>query len=150
MASIWGFAIGNISGTIYFFFFQLIGFLLCSLFLSKKNFITRILCGSVLGSVLLQWIPALFAFIFQFSVKAHIAAALFCTLAAAILFYMKKPQENLFFFSFGPPENTGKETLDFSAFMQYYLCPFLYYVIFPYFTAKRRWTAYRSVHLWRY
>ena len=55
MASIWGFAIGNISGTIYFFFFQLIGFLLCSLFLSKKNFITRILCGSVLGSVLLQW-----------------------------------------------------------------------------------------------
>lgn len=98
MASIWGFAIGNISGTIYFFFFQLIGFLLSSLFLSKKNFITRILCGSVLGSVLLQWIPALFAFIFQFSVKAHIAAALFCTFAAAILFYLKKPQENLFSF----------------------------------------------------
>ena len=101
MASIWGSAAGNISGTIYFFYFQLTGFLLSSLFLSKKDFITRILFGSVLGSVLLQWIPALFAFIFQFSIKAHIAAALFVTLASALLFSIKKPQENLFSFPSG-------------------------------------------------
>lgn len=98
MASIWGSAVGNILGTIYFFYFQLVGFLLSSLFLSKKNFITRILCGSVLGSVLLQWVPIVFAFTFQFSIKAHILAALFCGLITTILFYAKKPQKNLLLF----------------------------------------------------
>lgn len=108
MTSIWGSAAGNISGTIYFLYFQLIGFLLSGMLLSKKEFITRILCGSVLGSVLLQWIPIVFAFIFHFSMKAHIAAALFCGLTTAILFYIKKPEKNLFLFSPGSLKTMAK------------------------------------------
>lgn len=99
MASIWGSVGGNIAGTIYFLYFQLIGILLAAMLLSKKNQITRLLCGSVAGLILLQWTPALFAFLFQFSMKAHIWAALSCGLFTAVLFLIKKPGKKLFLFS---------------------------------------------------
>lgn len=108
MATIWEYAAGNISGTIYFLYFQLTGFLLSCILLSKKDFITRILCGSVLGSVLLQWCPAVFAFAFQFSIKAHLAAALFCGLVTAVLFFIKKPVKNLFLISKGRLKTLAK------------------------------------------
>ena len=89
MASIWGSLGGNISGTIYFLYFQLIGLLIAGTLLSQKNTVTRLLCGSVLGSVLLQWIPALFAFLLDFSAAAHIAAALFSGVIAVVLLFIK-------------------------------------------------------------
>lgn len=101
MASIWGSAVGNITGTIYFLYFQLIGILLAAILLSKKDRITRLLCGSVTGLVLLQWTPALFAFSFHFSMKAHMMAALFCGFFTAVLFLLKKPDKSLFLFSAG-------------------------------------------------
>lgn len=99
MTSIWGSFTGNVLGTIYFLYFQLIGFLMAGFLLSKKDEITRILCGSVLGMVLLQWIPALLAFIFHFSITAHILAALFCAIIAAALFFTKKTSEGFLLIS---------------------------------------------------
>lgn len=84
MASFWGSINGNIIGTLYFISFQAAGVLLsCSIF-RRKDAATRFLCGSVLGSVLLQWVPALFAFFFGFSKTAHILALLSCGVAAAL------------------------------------------------------------------
>ena len=94
MTSIWGSLSGNMIGTIYFLYFQVMGFVIAGFLLSKKNDITNLLAGSVLGSVLLQWMPALFAFLFGFSITAHIAAALFCGLIIAILFLFKVPHKN--------------------------------------------------------
>lgn len=99
MTSIWGSFGGNISGTIYFLYFQLIGFLIAGIVLSQKDAVTRILCGSVLGSVLLQWIPSLFAFLFDFSVTAHMAAALFCGVITVVLFFIQKPRKDFLFIS---------------------------------------------------
>lgn len=91
MTSIWGSFMGNLIGTLYFLFFQIIGLMLTCFLLRKKSPVTRILCGSILGSVLLQWLPALFAFIFNFSITAHILAALFCCIFIGILFILKRP-----------------------------------------------------------
>lgn len=94
MTSIWGSFTGNIAGTIYFLSFQVFGFVIAGFLLPKKNDITYLLCGSVLGSVLLQWIPVLFAFPFRFSMTAHIAAALFCILLIALLFLFRVPHKS--------------------------------------------------------
>lgn len=96
MASFWGTLIGNMAGTIYFLCFQLMGILITGFLLSKKDMVTRILSGSVLGSVLLQWLPAQFAFLFHFSLTAHIAAALLGGGMVVILFIIKKPQKDFF------------------------------------------------------
>lgn len=95
MNSIWGSLSGNLLGTIYFLYYQLIGLLLTCFILKNKSRITRILCGSVLGSVLLQWIPAVLAFIFNFSKTAHILAACLCGAAVAALFLLRLPHAAL-------------------------------------------------------
>lgn len=91
MNTIWGTFTGNLIGTLYFLYFQLVGFLLVQFILHKKNMVTRILCGSVLGSVLLSWIPAIFAFFFHFSITAHICAAIFCGIVIIILILLGLP-----------------------------------------------------------
>ena len=84
----WGSLIGDFTGTIYYLFFQLIGYLLICFVLKNKDFCTRILCGSVLGAVLLQWTPALMAFPFSFSLTAHvIVVALFCLRVPHAVFF---------------------------------------------------------------
>ena len=45
----------------------------------------RLLAGSVFGSVLLQWMPVLFAFVFDFTRIAHVAAAIVTVLAAILI-----------------------------------------------------------------
>lgn len=91
MTSIWGSLMGNLIGTLYFLFFQITGLVLTCFFLRNKSIVTRLLAGSVLGSALLQWLPALFAFIFNFSITAHILAALFCGILIVILFILNCP-----------------------------------------------------------
>lgn len=91
MGTIQGTISGNIIGTLYFLYFQIIGFLLISTVLSKKDRITHILAGSVTGSVLLQWTPVLFAFFLGFSIKAHILAALTCAILTGLLLFKKAP-----------------------------------------------------------
>lgn len=92
MNSIFGSLSGNIIGTCYFLFFQAAGIILIHLLFHHKNTVTKLLIGSVLGSVLLQWLPVLFAFFFNFSITAHILALLFCCLFTVFLYWAKKSQ----------------------------------------------------------
>ena len=55
---------GNVLGTLYFVYFQIAGILVMTRLLKKEGTLTKFLLGSVLGSVLLQWLPVLFAFVF--------------------------------------------------------------------------------------
>lgn len=81
--------LGNLTGTVLFLYFQGCGILFSGFLLRKKDMITRLLCGSVLGSVLLMWTPALFSFIFSFSKLSHILAAGSCTLILFLLVFSK-------------------------------------------------------------
>ena len=76
MNSIWGSFSGNLIGTLYFLYFQAAGILLVSILLKKESFFTRFLIGSITGSVLLQWLPILFAFFADFTVLSHLLALL--------------------------------------------------------------------------
>ncbi len=74
---------GNIMGTLYFFYFQLAGILLMAKLLKKEGPLIRLLLGSVTGSLLLQWLPIVFAFLFDFTMLGHILA-LFVALPAYV------------------------------------------------------------------
>lgn len=65
---------GNFAGTLYFLYFQLAGILLAFWLLKKENIYTRLLLGSVCGSLLIHWLPILFSFIFDFTLLSHINA----------------------------------------------------------------------------
>lgn len=106
MNTIWGSLFGNITGTLYFLYFQICGILLTHILLSKKDWVTRLLCGSVLGSVLLSWLPALSAIFFNFSIPAHICAAFICGLCTFIPLFIKRSS-----FSFVQP--SLKDTVPF-------------------------------------
>lgn len=78
---------GNVLAVCCFLLFQLCGQLIGRSLLKTEPFCVRLLAGSVLGSVMLQWLPVLGAFFLDFTVKAHIlAAALAIVLAAAATF----------------------------------------------------------------
>ena len=69
---------GSLSGCLaaagYFCFFQLCGVALSGALLSREGLGVRLLLGSVAGSVMLQWLPALGAFVWGFTLPAHLAA----------------------------------------------------------------------------
>ena len=65
---------GNIAGTGYLFAYQIFGILTAMSLLKKESSWTKILVGSVLGSVLMQWVPALFAFFLGFSILSQLLA----------------------------------------------------------------------------
>ncbi len=69
-----GSALGNLLGTLYFLYFQLVGILVMQRVLKKEGPLARLLLGSVTGSVLLQWAPVLFAFVFDFTLLSHVLA----------------------------------------------------------------------------
>jgi len=69
-----GSTLGNLVGTLYFLYFQIVGILVMSRLLKKESPLTKALLGSVTGSVLLQWIPVLFAFFFDFTILSHMLA----------------------------------------------------------------------------
>lgn len=85
---------GNILGTIYFAYFQLAGILLALFALKKEKIGTKLIVGSTVGSMLMQWLCVLFSFVFDFTITAHIFAAAFAVplFAAAIYYkeYIKK------------------------------------------------------------
>lgn len=80
-----GTMIGNVIGTLYFFVFQLTGFMLAFLLLRKEAFLSKIVLGSVIGAVLLHWLPIIWAFFFDFGYLAHILAAL-CLVPVWVLY----------------------------------------------------------------
>lgn len=66
---------GNILGTLYFLYFQLAGILLAVFALPKEKAASKLIAGSALGSLLMQWLCVLAAFVFDFTAVAHMAAA---------------------------------------------------------------------------
>lgn len=91
MNGFYGSVNGNIIGTLYFLMFQYAGFLYIRRLFPQKELVFRLLVGSVLGSVLLQWIPALFAFFFDFSLTAHVAALIFIAVSLLLLYTLYHP-----------------------------------------------------------
>ncbi len=91
MNGIYGSASGNIIGTLYFLLFQCAGVLYIRRLFPRKSLAFRLLLGSVLGSVLLQWVPALFAFFFGFSLTAHVAAGIFIAVSLLLLYTFCHP-----------------------------------------------------------
>lgn len=69
-----GSVLGNLLGTLYFLYFQVVGILVMWRILKKEGPLARLLLGSVTGSVLLQWVPVLFAFVFDFTILSHVLA----------------------------------------------------------------------------
>ena len=84
-----GSTLGNILGTLYFVYFQVAGICIMTYILKKESAFTKILLGSTLGSLLLQWLPVLFAFFFDFTILAHILA-IFAALPAYVLAFRNK------------------------------------------------------------
>ena len=66
---------GSIVATFYYMFFQIAGFMVATALLKKEKIFTKILIGSCIGSLLLHWLPVLFAFTVDFTISAHILAA---------------------------------------------------------------------------
>ena len=91
MNGFYGSVSGNIIGTLYFLLFQCAGVLYVRRLFPRKSFAFRLLLGSVLGSVLLQWVPALFAFFFGFSLTAHVAALIFVAASLLLLHILYHP-----------------------------------------------------------
>lgn len=77
-----GSLIGNVAGISYFFAFQILGILLALYLFQREKLCLTILLGSVLGSFALHWLPTLYAFVFNFTAKAHCFA--FITFAAIV------------------------------------------------------------------
>lgn len=84
-----GSTLGNLTAILYFSYFQLAGMILFSIIYKKEGSLTRFLLGSVTGSLLLQWLPVLFAFFFDFSFLSHVLAAL-CLLPIFLLGIRKR------------------------------------------------------------
>lgn len=89
-----GSTLGNIIGTLYFLYYQIVGIMAMFLILKTEKIPTKLLIGSTAGSLLLHWLPALFAFFADFTMTAHILALL-ATLPILLIAFQHK--ENLHF-----------------------------------------------------
>ena len=79
---------GNIVAILYIMLFQVSGYMIARYLLNGERPCVQLLAGSVFGSVLLQWMPVLFAFVFDFTKTGHVAAAI-VTVLLALLFRTK-------------------------------------------------------------
>ncbi len=61
-------------GVLYFLFYVACGLLTVRFLLPGKSPVVRVWLGIALGAALMMWLPALCAFFWRFSVKAHIVA----------------------------------------------------------------------------
>lgn len=77
--------IGNAAGISYFLAYQILGILIAFALFYREGKGFAILTGSVLGNFGLQWLPILYAFLFDFSVQAHLLALFsMAAMAAAV------------------------------------------------------------------
>ncbi len=77
--------IGNAAGISYFLAYQILGILIAFALFYREGKGFAILTGSVLGNFGLQWLPILYAFLFDFSVQAHLLALFsMAAIAAAV------------------------------------------------------------------
>ena len=82
---------GNVVAILYFLLYQVCGVILAERFLQTEKKLMRLLAGSVLGSVLLQWMPVLFAFVLDFTRVGHVAAAIFTVVITLLLRRRERP-----------------------------------------------------------
>ena len=85
---------GNIVAALYYIFFQIAGFSLATVMLKKEKFFTKLLIGSCVGTLMLHWLPVLFAFIMGFTIIAHVSAVL---VMIPMIVYAKKKNFNILF-----------------------------------------------------
>lgn len=91
-----GTVLGNVLGTLYFAYFQLAGILLAVFALKKEKLSAKIVAGSALGSMLMQWLCVLVSFAFGFTVTAHIlAAAVIVPVFVAAVYYKHNIKHNI-------------------------------------------------------
>ena len=78
---------------IYFLLYMLCGVVITFSLLPKKSPVVRVWLGICLGLVLMMWLPALCAFLWDFSLVAHAAAMvpLILLTLAAVLFRSREP-----------------------------------------------------------
>lgn len=82
---------GNLLGTGYFILFQLAGIIIAYVLFQKEKTGFCVLMGSVTGSFLLQWLPALVAFLWGFTVISHVVAAvLLLVIVTAVIIVKRK------------------------------------------------------------
>lgn len=79
-----GSLIGNLAGAGYFLLFQAFGCILSFNILKKEPGTAKVLSGSVTGSLLVGWMPALFSMVMGFNKASHIAALLATFLLTAL------------------------------------------------------------------
>lgn len=122
-----GTLIGNLMGTGYFLGYQIIGLIVSFIIWKRENYIVRILLGSVFGSLLLQWMPALFSFGMGFNRNSHIAALIFtAVLLGGLCFFLwkrvKVPEEI-------SEKKTWKELLREHGYLLLILPVFIFFLI---------------------
>ena len=89
-----GSALGNVAGTLYFLVYQAVGILLAFMIFRRENRWFKLLFGSVMGSFLIHWLPTLMAFLMDFTIAAHISALMLLALIfVAVLYFDKKCTE---------------------------------------------------------
>ncbi len=86
----YGSVFGNTLGLIYFLLFQVSGIAVVCRFLRTEHPVVKLCLGSSLGSLLLQWLPIIFAFFFDFSKLAHLLAGTTALLLLLISIYTTK------------------------------------------------------------
>lgn len=82
---------GGVCALLYFLIFQLGGILLAACFLQNERRYVRVMLGSAAGSVLLMWLPTLWAFLFGFSFAAHLAALLTLMAVVGAAAFLRRP-----------------------------------------------------------
>ncbi len=93
--------LGNLMGFLYFTLFIISGIFISNNLFKKLSFLTRILLGTVSGTVLLMWLPVAVSFIMGFNIASHlIALGLLMGLNVLSFFIAKKPSLKSFDYSF--------------------------------------------------
>ncbi len=84
--------VGGILAATMLLFFQVCGLCVARLALPGESGGAKLLLGSVCGSLMLHWFPALFAFFLGFSLAAHACAAILAALCAGLCLWLRKSQ----------------------------------------------------------
>lgn len=77
--------IGNLLGLLLFLAFQGSGLVIIFSFLNKNTLVPKLLFGSVLGTVLMQWFPCFFAFFIGFTTTAQLLGLLLAIILAFLV-----------------------------------------------------------------
>lgn len=122
---------GNIGGIAFFLSFQLLGIWISLSFFKKETTAFCLLFGSVFGSFAFHWLPTLYAFLFDFTVTAHVSALLtFIILAGITHIQTDGPALSKRF-----RERTNCKTFLSENPVIFFLLPLFFYVVYVLFRA---------------